>query len=86
MHMAGGKISFEEFANVVVGIDWAAQLPTGCALYDEWQVAPAEGDIVHAGVGTRPVTAQYCRWSLWHNCNDRSQSIKENSVILLELL
>ena len=46
----------------MVDVDWAAQLPTGCALdlYDEWQVAPTEGDIVHVGVDTRPVTSQYC--------------------------
>ena len=57
--MAGGKISFKEFANVIVDVGWAAQL-AGSALYGEWQVAPAEGGIVHAGVDTRPVTAQYC--------------------------
>ena len=60
--MAGGRVSFGEFGNVVVDVDWAAQLPTGCTLdlYDEWQVASAEGDIVYVGVDTKPVTSQYC--------------------------
>ena len=59
--MAGGTISrsFEKFDNVVVDVDWAAQL-AGSALYEEWQVTPAQGDIVHAGVDTAPATAQYC--------------------------
>ena len=58
--MAGGRISFEKFGNVVVDVDWAAQIPQGCALYDEWQVAPAGGDIVHAAVDTKPATSQCC--------------------------
>ena len=55
-------ISFENFENTVaiVEVDWAAQI-AGSVLYDEWQVAPAEGDIVKAGVDTRPATRQYCR-------------------------
>ena len=55
-----GTISFETFENTVVEVDWAAQL-AGSVLHDEYQVAPAEGDIVEAGVDTRPVTRQYCR-------------------------
>ena len=55
-----GTISFETFENTVVEVDWAAQL-AGSVLYDEYQVAPAEGDIVKVGVDTRPVTRQYCR-------------------------
>ena len=50
-----GTISFGNFETTVVEVDWAAQL-AGSVLYDEWQVAPAEGDIVEDGVDTRPVT------------------------------
>ena len=60
MAHVGATISFEDFDNVVVEVDWAAR-DGGSPLYDEWQVAPAEGDIVVAGVDTRPVTRQYCR-------------------------
>ena len=59
MAHVGATISFEDFENIVVEVDWAAQV-AGPPLYGEWQVAPAEGDIVVAGVDTRPVTAQYC--------------------------
>ena len=50
---SSGTISFAAFENTVVEVDWpwAAQL-AGSDLYGEWQVAPAEGDIVGAGVGT----------------------------------
>ena len=64
--MAGGRISFGKFGNAVVEVDRAAQLPQGCALYDEWQVAPAEGDIVRVTVGVlvdmkpAPDTCQCC--------------------------
>ena len=61
--MAGSKIPFGEFGNVIVDVDWAAQLAgSALVLHDEleWQVAPAQGDIFHAGVGTTPATAQYC--------------------------
>ena len=54
-----GTISFETFETTVVEADWAAQL-AGPVLYDEWPVAPAEGDIVEAGVGPRPTTRRYC--------------------------
>ena len=59
--MGGGKISLtlEDFESTVVEVDWATQI-AGLALYDEWQVAPAEGDIVEAGVDTRSATCQYC--------------------------
>ena len=59
MVLTGTTISFEDFDTTVVEVDWAAQ-SAGSPLYDEWQVAPAEGDIVIAGVDTRAVTAQYC--------------------------
>ena len=59
MAHVGATISFEDFNNIVVEVDWAAQA-AGSPLYDEWQVAPAQGDIVVAGVDTRPVTTQYC--------------------------
>ena len=45
----GATISVEDFDNAVVEVDWAAR-DGGSPLYDEWQVAPAEGDIVVAGV------------------------------------
>ena len=60
MAHVGATNSFEDFGNIVVEVDWAAQ-SAGLPLYDEWQVAPAQGDIVVAGVGTRPVTEQYYR-------------------------
>ena len=62
MHVHGATIPFADFDNIVVEVDWAAQ-SAGPPLYDAWQVAPApaEGDIAVAGVGTGPVTRQYCR-------------------------
>ena len=59
---SSGGIPFEDFENTVAEVGWAAQ-PAGPALYGEWPVAPAEGDVVEAGVNTRPrsVTRQYCR-------------------------
>ena len=60
MAIHGATISFENFENIVVEVDWAAQI-AGSVLYEEWQVAPAEGDIAVAGVDTGPVTRQYCR-------------------------
>ena len=47
----GATIPFEDCDNIVVEVDWAAQA-AGPPLYGEWQVAPAEGDIVVAGVDT----------------------------------
>ena len=43
--------SFEDFDSIVVEVDWAAQ-SAGPPLYDEWQVAPAQGGIVVAGADT----------------------------------
>ena len=59
MVLTGTTITFEDFDTTVVEVNWAAQ-SAGSPLYDEWQVAPAEGDIVIAGVDTRAVTARYC--------------------------
>ena len=59
MVLHGATNSFEDFDNTVVEVSWAAQ-SAGSPLYDEWQVAPAQGDIVIAGISASPVTAQYC--------------------------
>ena len=58
---SSGTISFEASENTVhvAEVDWAAQLAIaaeGSVLYDELQVAPAEGDTVEAGVDTRSAT------------------------------
>ena len=55
--IVGAKVSFKDFGDVLVEVDWPAQ-HAGARLYDELQVAPEEGDIMLPGVSTLSITTR----------------------------